>query len=390
MRAANVRIATESKARVNKRAFRMLSVLVFSCVALAQQNARVTVQDSTSLSDSVSVQVVKFDDVPVKAGDPFSFTFKLDRAPSFSGVGILFVISGPDGTPRIQTSAPCIPGEQECRGSVVIPFAAPGGTWTLSATGISDGISIHPPKPNSRTFQVIANQGLTLPNIVDIVVNPSQQQLLRLEARHLQQKIEDLKAAIVAYQEANQRGRITGVLRSNVEEALRALDRTEAEFESRATSRNSSDTARTFFADLKLSYDAVALELDRNTARENEHGQLIGIGLSTEAHHDSSYPILAQATLRAFEGNELAYSIAADTGLTFDLKVTSNPAGAVVSYHRRGDPPHMCPEPTATVIPSLPLAVWYVKVEKPGYKSQEREHDAIRSTDHVLNVELVR
>ncbi len=367
----------------------MLAVTSAACTGLAQKHEQVTVQENLSTSDSLSVQVVKFDDVPVKAGDIFNFTFKLDSAPNFPGFGVVYVISGPGGIPSIQTSAACIPGEQECQGRIQIPFAAPGGTWTLSATGVSDGISIRPSKSSQRTFQVIANQGLVLPNIVGIVVNPSQQQLLKLEARHLQHRIEDLKAAIVAYQQANQQGRITQVLRTNVEEAVKALDQTETGFESRATAKGQSILAKTFFSDLRLDYGTVAMDLDHHSASRNEQGQLLYVAFPAKSKSDDSYPVLAQAVLRAFEGNELAYNIVADSGsLTFDLKVTSNPSGAVVSYHRRGDPPHQCPDPTTMVIPSLPFAIWYVRVEKPGYKAQEREHDAIRSTDHVVNVEL--
>ena len=237
---------------------------------------------------------------------------------------------------------------------------------------------------------MIAKQGLVFPTSADIVVNPSQQQLLRLEARRLQRRIEDLKAAIVAYQQANQQGRITQVLRTNVEEAVKALDLTELEFESRATAKDQSSLARAFFGDLRLNYGTVARGLGLRLASWNEQGRLLNVGLSAKAKSDSWYPILAQAALRAFEGNELAYSIVAETGLTFDLKVTSNPSGAVVSYHRRGDPLHQCPDPTTALIPSLPLAIWYVRVEKAGYKAQEREHDAIRSADHVVNVELSR
>jgi hypothetical protein len=366
----------------------MLLLSAGVCRALPQKHQQAAPQENLTTQDSLSVQVVKADDVPVKAGEDFNFSFLLNKEPTGAG-GILYVLSPPDGRPGIQTSANFAPGERECKGSFRIPDAAPGGTWTLSTIGLSDGFTIRPFKTAPRTFQVIAKQGLEFPTSADIIVNPSQQQLLRLEARHLQQRIEDLKAAIAAYQQANQGGRIAQVLRTNVDEAVKALDKTEAEFESRATAKDQSTTAKTFFADLRLSYGTVALDLDRRSASRNENGKLLSVAFPAKARSDSSYPILAQAALRAFEGNELAYNVVAETGyLTFDLKVTSNPPGASVSYYRRGDTPHPCPDPTTTVIPSLPLAIWYVRVEKPGYKAQEREHDAIRSTDHVVNVEL--
>jgi hypothetical protein len=358
------------------------------CRVLAQQRQEAAPQENLATRDSLSVQVIKIDDVPVKAGEDFNFSFLLDKAPTASGGGIMYIISPPDGRPGIQTSANLIPGERECKGSFRIPDAAPGGIWTLSVMGLSDGFAIRPFKSTPKTFEVIAKQGVVFPTSADIVVNPSQQQLLRLEARRLQHRIEGLKAAILEYQQANQLGRITQVLRTNVEEAVKALDVTEAEFETRSTAKGQSELAKAFFSDLRLNYGTVEVDLDRHSASWDEQGQLLGVAFSEKAKSDSSYPILAQAALRVFEGNELAYDIVAETGLTFNLTVTSNPSGAAVSYHRRGDPPHRYPDPTTAVIPSLPLAIWYIGVEKPGYKPQEREHDAIRSTDHVVNVEL--
>jgi hypothetical protein len=170
---------------------------------------------------------------------------------------------------------------------------------------------------------------------------------------------------------------------------VKALDETEAEFESRATAKDQSALAKAFFSDLRLNYETVALNLDRHAEILKKQVRLLKAALQGKAKPEKPYPVLAQAALRAFEGNERAYDIVAEGGsLTFDLKVISSPSGAAVSYHRRGDPPHQCPDPTTAVIPSLPYAVWYVKFEKAGYKAQEREHDAIRSTDHVVNVEL--
>ncbi len=249
---------------------------------------------------------------------------------------------------------------------------------------------MRPFKTTPRTFQVIANEGLVFPTGADIVVNPSQQQLLRLEAKRVQQRIEDLKAAILAYREADQERRITRVLRSSVGEAVKALDLTESEFESRASAKGQLTLSKVFFGDLRLNYGTVVVDLDGQSMNWDQTGRLLDVEFPAKTRTDSRYPIIAQAALRAFEGNELAYNVAADTGLAFDLKVTSNPSGATVWYYRRGDPPHQCPDPTTALIPSLPLAIWYIKVEKPGYKAQEREHDAIRSTDHVVNVELTR
>jgi hypothetical protein len=232
---------------------------------------------------------------------------------------------------------------------------------------------------------------LVLPTIVSITVNPSQQQLLRIAAGHLQLRIQDLKAAIASYQAANQQGKIPQVLRANVDDALKALQATEADFKKLETGQSQADVAGVFFADLRLNYDEALHNLGPSSGRVLPPAGLMNAAFSGKTQQNSSYAILVQATLRPLEGNVLAYNIVAESGsLMFDLKVTSNPSGAVVSYYRRGDSPHPYADPTTVVIPSLPYAIWYVKIEKPGYKPLVREHDPFHSLDHVVNVELSR
>ena len=99
--------------------------------------------------------------------------------------------------------------------------------------------------------------------------------------------------------------------------------------------------------------------------------------------------MMAEAALRPFEQNELAYKTVADAqSLTFDLTVKSNPDGAGVRYHRRGDPCHPNPDTTNTTIMSLPYAIWLVQFQKAGYTTKEVEHDPFREPNHVINVEL--
>jgi hypothetical protein len=66
------------------------------------------------------------------------------------------------------------------------------------------------------------------------------------------------------------------------------------------------------------------------------------------------------------------------------------PAGAEISYKRRGDAFQQNPSPSNSVIKSLPLAIWTVRLQKPGYRDEEREHDPFREANHVINVELQR
>jgi hypothetical protein len=148
-----VTIEITHKTQVYRCALWMLALSASVCHALPQQHEQAAPpQENLTTEDSLSVRVVKADDYPVKAGTDFNFSFLLDKAPNFSGGGIMYVLSPPGGKPGIQTSANLIPGERECKGSIRIPDAAPGGTWTLSAIGLSDGFTIRPFKSTPLTW----------------------------------------------------------------------------------------------------------------------------------------------------------------------------------------------------------------------------------------------
>jgi hypothetical protein len=93
--------------------------------------------------------------------------------------------------------------------------------------------------------------------------------------------------------------------------------------------------------------------------------------------------------LRAFEHNELAFTTVANAeSLTFDLQVESEPPGASVEYKRHGDNFENAPDKTTTTLKSLPYAIWVIRVEAPGLRAQEREHDPFTEPNHVLYFQL--
>jgi|SRR5271157_130373 len=355
------------------------------CAGIPQKREQASAQDNLSVQDSASITT---DDVPVKAGEIFSFTVNLDRAPNFAGTTIGYHLQGPDPEGQgFNGNVAGVVGQKVYQIRVTIPLDFAGGTWTVKELYFGSGTKNHLIKFTPKTFQVIAKSGLIYPTSAEVVVNPSQQQLLRLEARFLQYRIQNLKAAIASYQEANQQGKIPQVLRTNVDAALKALQTTEVEFKSKATVQSQADIAGVFFGDLRLNYEDVLWNLEHSSTGLSRPAGFMNVAYRGK----TPYAVIVQASLRAFEGNELAYNIVAESGsLTFNLTVTSNPSGAVVSYYRRGDPPHPYADPTTAVIPSLVYAVWYVRIEKPGYKPQVREHDPFHSSGHVVSVELSR
>jgi hypothetical protein len=237
---------------------------------------------------------------------------------------------------------------------------------------------------------VVPNAGLVFPTGAEITVNPSQTQLLRRETLRLQMQVQSLKATLTGATG----NRVANILRQSVQSALDSLSKTETSFRALENSnpRPAAASSQAFFDDIRISYNEV-LNMLRNQARlEMEPPlQLVVLRKQIAQNRPSAtpYPPLAQVAFRAFEQNELAYNVVADTqSLTFNLEVGSTPAGAMVLYHRRGDPYQHNPDPTNTVIKALPYAIWIVQVQLAGYQTEEREHDPFREPNHVIHVDL--
>lgn len=325
----------------------------------------------------------------VKAGEEFNFTITLDRAPNFSGGAVEVDFTDPDnrasGIGIVVKS-----GQSAAHATFHIPASAVGGKWHVKATGFFDGYKVVPFKQAAElTFQVIPTPGLIYPTSAQVTVNPSQQQFLRKQALRLQNQLQTLKAAIVA---EHSEGRIQTVLRAGVLEAIKSLDSTEIQFRQLETGNPQPEAAKVFFDDLRVSYQGMLNQLNKHQLRSQSFGAIVAASTNSSSRTNQiggDYPIVAKATFRTFEQNELAYNAVADAqSLIFDLSVTSNPSGAVVSYHRRGDPYRQNPDPTNTVITALPYAVWTIQFQKSGYKTIEREHDPFTAPNHVINVEL--
>jgi len=81
-------------------------------------------------------------------------------------------------------------------------------------------------------------------------------------------------------------------------------------------------------------------------------------------------------------------SVASQGALTFDLKVSSDPAGAVVTYRRAGDKdyqPHN--RVTETTIENLDWAIWFIRLDAQGL-SAERAFNPYTERIPSLHVRL--
>lgn len=332
-------------------------------------------------------------DVPVviRAGEDLKFTIRLDEAPSIDG-NVQFTVIGPDT--GFSAGADAKAGRTDCPASILIPEAATGGMWRLHIEGFFTGAKLLPLKSTDVDFEVVPNEHLVFPTGAEVRINLSQVQLLRTAAARLQLQVQNFKAALAPYNEdsAENNRAVLKIIQKNIDEAMKSLDATQSSFHALAGEAAQSAAEQAFFDDLRTSYELVLARFEKGHFYSGRIASLDSTNLIEVAQTtrpEEGHTILAEAALHPFEQNELAYEIVADTqSLRFDLKVRSNPQGAEVCYHKRGDPCHPNPENTDTTIKSLVLGVYLVQFKKTGYVTEEREHDPYTDPNHEIDVEL--
>jgi hypothetical protein len=323
----------------------------------------------------------------VKAGETVTFKITLDTAPNFDGGAVLVWVTGP-GNFITQSACEVKRDQNGCLYPLKLPPDAAGGTWYVSKLAFSAGTSQRDLSFARLPFQVMPVKGLVFPTSAQVAVSPSQVQLLRTEATRLQIRLQSLKARVEGAREPLS-GQALTALSNDVANELKVLRQTEDAFNRLNGEIKTSDTAKIFFADLRASYQDTLLRLQQNRSSYQANPTIIPTGWTQPSSTDTGYPLKAQAVFRAFERNEAAYTLVADTeSLTFDLEVSSIPTGADISYHRRGDPYQPFSSLTNSVIKSLPLAIWYIQFKKQGFLEREIEHDPYTEANHVVFAEL--
>jgi len=321
----------------------------------------------------------------VKAGETLNLVITVDRAPNFTGSSLQLTLGPPRGG-GFGYAIELHPKKTEYSLQVKIPEAAIGGTWSVIEIRYASGSpGDFSPLPFTKySFQVIPQEDLVHPTSADVGMRPSQSQLLRTEAIHLQARIQDLKGSILEYKFSP---KLTSVLRQNIDQAVQSLNETEQEFRKLDSSPKQEENSHVFFDDLRTSYREANHDLRAQELMRHSHELLVAA--PQRKTETAVYPLVAQPVLRAFEQNELAYNTVADAQkLTFDLSVSSAPAGAAVSYRRRGEEFKQADAPTNSTIKALTFAIWIVRFQKDGFRTIEREHDPFREPNHIIDVEL--
>ena len=125
-----------------------------------------------------------------------------------------------------------------------------------------------------------------------------------------------------------------------------------------------------FFSDIVARYDEQLV-----TIWNSKPGELRAVRVQTFQLLEDNY----RAFARAAQGQPL----------TFDLEVVSAPEGADISYMRKGDAAYASDgKKTSVMLRNIVRAIWYFRVELPGYRTQEKSFDPYRETNNVLTFHL--
>jgi len=332
---------------------------------------------------------------PVRAGESVNLNFTLDRAPNFGEGEIQVTVAGPQASnAKLMGKVKIHPGVRIYQVSIHVPPSAPGGTWSVDKVTLFTGAQEIPLPFKNQTFQVAANPNIVFPTSVQVTLSLSEAQLLRTEAVYLRARLQALKANIAVGSQNSTQGSVAQALRTKIDAELGFLAATEARFHALSSSEpQANGAASVFFGDLRVSYEDAKAQLKDRSTRSEWSGSFKWASLSSSqvSNQRPAYPVLAQAVFRVFEQNELAYvTVANAESLTFDLDVSTSPEGATISYRRRGDSYRQHPDQTNSVIRALPYAIWTVRLQKQGYRDEEREHDPFREPNHVINVPLTK
>jgi hypothetical protein len=337
-------------------------------------------------TDSVSAKVTA--PKSVMAGEKFPVHIELNSAPNVPRGYLNVTFENRQRQVSLANGVATTPDKKTYDIQIEVPIDAQGGIYTLSwvQVGSADGMYRAILKFEPQSFEVIQPGSFSLPTEAKVTINLSQKQLLRSAAISVQHKIETLKASLATLKNEDS-SRVPALLRQNVLDADKDLSMTEKEFDDLTTTSSERADADVFFEDLHRTYGLTLRQLQASLYRRST---IVSVAFQKGAKTQDE--ALEGVVLRAFEHNELAYDVVADTqSLTFDLDVRTVPEGAKVSYGRRGDSTFSpLQDETNSVIKALPYAIWLVRFVKEGFAPVEREHNPFTDKNHVLAVELPR
>jgi hypothetical protein len=239
------------------------------------------------------------------------------------------------------------------------------------------------------TFILEPNKELVTPTSVEVTVNPSQVKLLLVEADHLKAKAQDLRQRLSSADTATKQV----LLQTSVQEAKNDLDRTEKIYKEQG-GEPSSELAKDiniFFQDIRTDYaDALKEPVKQSAQNIRGEAQFELVRASLREPNPPLDPV-SEAVVGSVLHNAAAYEVVASTrDIRFNLDVYSDPQGATISWKLRGDQYKPVDHDTDWRIENLPIAVYYIRLQKNGYADKETRFDAISNSGSSIHVHLER
>jgi hypothetical protein len=345
----------------------------------------------------------------VRAGQRFVFTVDFDGIPKeFSSNCVLGLAGslrsvgplGPDGRPTPGGYGVPVSGSElspekrsyEMSGS--FPPDLPGGAWQGDVQ-----IYAHPNRPSTMwfcrtppvegdthfSFVLEPAPDLVTPTSVDVTVNPSQIQLLLGEADRLRAKAEQLNGQLHSGDMAANKI----LLQTNLQDAMSDVDSTEAKYKEIGADPSPARVVGIFFDDIRFGYGEALRTLDNSPAHSSvtkPRLDRVSAALAGSAPHLDR---ASSAVLASILHNAKAYEVVASSkAMTFTLDVYSDPPGATISYRLREGEYQILDHETDWHIENLTRAVYFVRLQKPGYEDREITFDAIDNSRTSVKISL--
>jgi hypothetical protein len=178
-----------------------------------------------------------------------------------------------------------------------------------------------------------------------------------------------------------------------VQDAKKDVDQTEKNYKQQGGEPSSelAKDIKIFFQDIRNDY-ADALKEPVKQSAQNIRGEA-PFELVRASLWEPNPPLdpVSEAVLGSILHNAAAYEVVASTrDVKFNLDVYSDPQGASISWKLRGDQYTPADHITDWRIENLPIAVYYILLQKRGYADKETRFDASSNTGSSIHVRLER
>lgn len=234
-------------------------------------------------------------------------------------------------------------------------------------------------------FTVEPSVSLVTPTSAVVTINPSQAQLLLGAADHLRVKADRLKRQLGTGDFAAS----SALLRDALKDALTDVDQTESDFKGRSSERPASRAVDVFFDDIRLNYGGAMKTLAAEWAQASPAAPRLERAGVIYGDPPAKLAGASRAVLSSILHNAKAYEVVAGAGsLTFSLDVYSEPEGATICYRQTGQECKPVDHETDWRIENLPRAVYFIRLQKTGFRDKEVRFDAMDNTGTSVKVKL--